>query len=99
MRQFVSVIDVFAPGFIENPEKFELTVNLAHITFPFLLCIALTSFFGSILNTLGNFKPYALTPVILNLCMIFSLVFFANIFKIIADKRKTAVKNNSILFC
>ena len=74
------IIDVFAPGFIENPEKFELAVNLAHITFPFLLCIALTSFFGSILNTLGNFKPYALTPVILNLCMIFSLVFFANIF-------------------
>ncbi|MCR5506706.1 MAG: murein biosynthesis integral membrane protein MurJ [bacterium] len=78
------VIDIFAPGFNENPEKFELAVNLAHITFPFLFCIALTSFFGSILNTLGNFKPYALTPIILNLCMIFSLVFFAQSFSTVA---------------
>ena len=74
------IIDIFAPGFSDNPQKFELAVKLAYITFPFLFSIALTSFFGSILNTLGNFKPYALTPIILNLCMIFSLVFFANTF-------------------
>ena len=78
------VIDIFAPGFAENPEKYRLAITLAHITFPFLFCIALTSFFGSILNTLGNFKPYALTPIILNLCMIFSLIFFANTFPTVA---------------
>ena len=74
------IIDVFAPGFKENSDKFKLAVSLAHITFPFLFCISLTSFFGSILNTLGNFKPYALTPIILNIGMILSLVFFSNSF-------------------
>lgn len=72
------VIDIFAPGFSENSEKFALSITLARIVFPFLLSIALTSFFGSILNTLGNFKPYAFTPIILNITMIFSLVFMGN---------------------
>ncbi len=74
------VIDIFAPGFSENAEKYTLAITLARITFPFLLFIALTSFFGSILNTLGNFKPYAFTPIILNLCMILGLVLFSNAF-------------------
>lgn len=68
------MIDVFAPGFTDNPEKYELAVLFARITFPFLLSIALTSFFGSILNTLGHFQPYALTPIILNSCIILALL-------------------------
>ena len=91
------VIDIFAPGFNENPEKFSLAVSLAHITFPFLLCIALTSFFGSILNTLGNFKPYALTPIILNLCMILSLVFFADEFPTVAHTVSYGVAISGII--
>ncbi|MBR1545068.1 MAG: murein biosynthesis integral membrane protein MurJ [Alphaproteobacteria bacterium] len=91
------VINIFAPGFNDNPEKFELAVSLAHITFPFLFCIALTSFFGSILNTLGNFKPYALTPIILNLSMIFSLVFFANVFPSVAHTVSWGVAFSGIL--
>ena len=74
------VIQIFAPGFIDNPEKFQLALNLSRITFPFLMFIALTSFFGSILNTLGNFKPYAFTPIILNASIIISLLFFASMF-------------------
>ena len=74
------VVQIFAPGFSANPEKFELAVKLSQITFPFLMFIALTSFFGSILNTLGNFKPYASTPIILNTCIVLSLLGFANFF-------------------
>ncbi len=74
------VVQIFAPGFSKNLDKFELAVSLSKITFPFLMFIALTSFFGSILNTLGNFKPYASTPIILNLCIIFSILGFAGFF-------------------
>ncbi|MBD5397909.1 murein biosynthesis integral membrane protein MurJ [bacterium] len=74
------VVQIFAPGFSQNLDKFELAVTLSRITFPFLFFIALTSFFGSILNTLGNFKPYASTPIILNLCIVFSLLLFAKFF-------------------
>ncbi len=91
------VVDVFAPGFKENSEKFSLAISLAHITFPFLFCIALTSFFGSILNTLGKFTPYALTPIILNLSMIFSLVFFANTFPTVAHTVSWGVAVSGII--
>ena len=72
------MIDIFAPGFKEDGDKFAFAISLARITFPFLFSIAITSFFGSILNTLGHFKPYASTPIILNLCMIFALITFSN---------------------
>jgi len=64
------IIKVFAPGFTADPDKFDLAVELARITFPFMFFIALTAFFGAILNSLDRFKPYALSPIILNLTMI-----------------------------
>ena len=64
------VIRVFAPGFIDNPAAMELAITLSRITFPFLALVALTSFFGAVLNSLGIFKPYAAAPIILNLTII-----------------------------
>jgi putative peptidoglycan lipid II flippase len=61
---------VFAPGFADQPEKFALTSDLLQITFPYLLLISLTAFYGSVLNTYGQFAVPAITPVLLNLCLI-----------------------------
>src|SRR5262245_15373585 len=36
-----TIMDVIAPGFRNEPEKFELAVDLARITFPYLLFISL----------------------------------------------------------
>ena len=44
-----------APGFIADPEKFELTVTLSRITFPYLLFISLVSLYGGVLNSVGAF--------------------------------------------
>ena len=74
------MIDIFAPGFSDSPEKYQLSITLSRIAFPFLLSIALTSFFGSILNTIGHFEPYALTPIILNTSIIISLILFSQVF-------------------
>jgi len=63
---------VFAPGFSDDAEKFALTGNLLRITFPYLLFISLTAFAGSILNAYGRFAVPAFTPVLLNVCLIFS---------------------------
>ena len=41
-----TVIDMIAPGFRQEPEKFELAVDLARITFPYLLFIALVALQG-----------------------------------------------------
>jgi hypothetical protein len=46
------IIYLTAPGFSAVPEKFDLTVRLLRITFPYILFISLTSLAGGILNTL-----------------------------------------------
>jgi putative peptidoglycan lipid II flippase len=61
---------LFSPGAIEVPEKFGLTVDLLRLTFPFLLFVSLTALSGGALNSFHRFGLPALTPVILNLCMI-----------------------------
>ena len=66
------VAAIFAPGFISQPEKFQLTADMIRITFPYLLLISMTGFCGAILNSYGRFAVPAFTPVLLNLSMIFA---------------------------
>jgi putative peptidoglycan lipid II flippase len=61
---------LFSPGAVQQPEKFNLTVELLRLTFPFLLFVSLTALAGGVLNSYHRFGLPALTPVILNLCMI-----------------------------
>jgi len=75
---FVAVIELampwamaaFAPGFLANPDKYDLAVTLARITFPYLLFVSLVSLFAGVLNSLGRFAAAAATPILLNLCLI-----------------------------
>jgi putative peptidoglycan lipid II flippase len=59
-----------APGFADEPEKFDLAVLFTRITFPYLLFISLVSLLGGVLNSSGRFAAVAATPVVLNLTMI-----------------------------
>lgn len=61
---------LFAPGFVADPVKFELTAQMIRITFPYLLLISMTGFCGAILNSYGRFAVPALTPIFLNLSLI-----------------------------
>ena len=70
------IINLIAPGFSKNPEKFLLSVDLARLTFPFVVFVCLTSLIGGYLNTLGKFAAMAVTPIILNLTMILTLIIF-----------------------
>ncbi|MCW9033017.1 MAG: murein biosynthesis integral membrane protein MurJ [Rhodospirillales bacterium] len=67
----------FAPGFMEDPEKFDLAVLFTRITFPYLLFISLVSLMGGILNSLGKFAAAAATPVLLNICLIAAILVVA----------------------
>ncbi len=64
------VASVFAPGFIGDPYKFQLTTQMIRITFPYLFLISMTGFCGAILNSYGRFSVPAFTPVFLNLSLI-----------------------------
>ena len=68
---------IFAPGFAEAPDKQALTTAMLRVTFPYLLFISLTALAGGVLNSCGKFAIPALTPVLLNVCMIIAAVWVA----------------------
>lgn len=71
------VVTLFAPGFGEDAERFELAVQMLRLTFPYLALISLTACAGAVLNTYGSFGPPAIAPVLLNLSLIAAVVWLA----------------------
>src|SRR5579872_5728616 len=65
-----NLLDILAPGFRAEPQKFALTVALTRIMFPYLLFISLTALQGGVLNSVERFAATAFTPVLLNLFLI-----------------------------
>jgi len=76
-----AVTMVFAPGFWDDPFKFQLTQEMLRITFPYLLLISLTGFAGAVLNSYDRFAIPAFTPVLLNVCLITAAVFVSPYFE------------------
>lgn len=74
------IILVSAPGFAIDATKFELTVDLLRITFPYIFFISLVSLAGGVLNTYGNFSTPAFTPVWLNVSFIVAMLLIAPYF-------------------
>lgn len=72
-----AVITVFAPGFLDEPDKFELTVKLTRWMAPFLFFIGLAAFCMGILNTLKVFALPAAAPIFQNISMILSVLIIA----------------------
>ncbi len=68
------IMVVFVPGFVADPDKFELTVFLTRIMFPYLACMSLMAAYAAILNSLGRFFAAAFAPVLLNLVNISALI-------------------------
>lgn len=64
---------LMAPGFAEDPEKFRVTVSLTALMFPYLIFIGLMAIAMGVLNSLRHFTAPALSPVLFNLAIIFSI--------------------------
>ncbi|WP_308388951.1 murein biosynthesis integral membrane protein MurJ [Acidithiobacillus sp. AMEEHan] len=71
------LVYLLAPGFAADPAKYQLTVLLTRIVFPYLLLVSLVALSGGILNTYGHFQVPAFTPVFLNLGIIAAALFWA----------------------
>ena len=65
-----AIIYLYAPGFHNDPEKFDLAVGMFRLTIPYLMFMSLTAFASSILNSYGSFASPAFSPVLLNIAMI-----------------------------
>lgn len=64
------LVGLLAPGFVDDPAKFALAVELTRITFPFLLLISCMTLLSGNLNAVERFAAAAAAPVLMNLCMI-----------------------------
>ncbi|MDM8517484.1 murein biosynthesis integral membrane protein MurJ [Desulfobacterales bacterium HSG16] len=71
------IVSMIAPGFIEWPEKYSLTVELTRIMFPYIFFISLLAVIMGILNCLGHFIAPALAPAILNISIITCALFLS----------------------
>ncbi|SIR13145.1 putative peptidoglycan lipid II flippase [Rhizobium sp. RU35A] len=67
---------IIAPGFADDADKTSLTIRLAAVMFPYLMCMSLTAMMSGMLNSLHHFFAAAIAPVFLNLVMI-SALFYA----------------------
>lgn len=65
-----SIVMVFAPGYLQDLNRYALTVELLRITFPYLLFIALIAMLSGIYNCKQRFFLPAFSPVILSCCSI-----------------------------
>ena len=74
------IVYLSAPGFATDPAKFELTVALLRITFPYLFFISLVALAAGVLNTHDRFAVPAFTPVLLNVSFIVGAAFLAPYF-------------------
>ncbi len=68
-----ALVFVLAPGFADDPAKFDLTVLLSRIAFPYLLLISLVSLYSGVLNGLGRFAAAAFSPALLNTALVAAL--------------------------
>ena len=71
------LVYVSAPGFAPDAAKFDLTVSMLRITFPYILFISLVAMAAGVLNTWNRFAAPAFTPVLLNVAFIVAAAFAA----------------------
>jgi putative peptidoglycan lipid II flippase len=76
------LIRIIAPGFIQIPEKFQLTVTLNQIIFPYLFFMGLFALCMGVLNSHRHFFAPAIAPIFLNISIIISVFLFYHTFNI-----------------
>jgi putative peptidoglycan lipid II flippase len=64
-----SLMYLLAPGFAADPDKFELTILLTRIMFPYLLCMSLVALMSGVLNSFGRFVESSAVSIVLNLTL------------------------------
>lgn len=58
-----------APGFLDDPAKFDMSVLFARIAFPYLLCMSLMALYAGVLSAIGNFAAASAAQILLNVVL------------------------------
>ena len=68
------LVTLLAPGFVGEAEKFQLTVWLARLAFPFLAFATIAALIAGLLNSRRRFVAAAYAPAVLNLVLVGALL-------------------------
>jgi len=72
---------LFAPGFHDEPDRWQEALHLARWMFPYLALISLSAMSWAVLNAYRKFSVAAASPALLNLALIFAAIVLAPSFK------------------
>ncbi len=75
------IVRLIAFGFGDDPAKYELTVFLTRLMFPYIFFMSLVALCMGILNSLRHFATPALSPVLLNIAIIAAALFLRGFFE------------------
>ncbi|MCC5979553.1 MAG: murein biosynthesis integral membrane protein MurJ [Salinarimonas sp.] len=67
------LVSALAPGVVGDEQRFDLTVTLTRITFPYLLFVTLVTMLSALLNAHDRFAAAAAAPILLNVSLIAAL--------------------------
>lgn len=73
-----TIMNMIAPGFKSDPEKFQTVIFFARITFPYIFFISIAALISGILNTMSHFAATTAAPILLNANAILALILFAS---------------------
>ena len=76
------LVRIIAPGFASTPEKFDLTVYLTRLMFPYIILISLVALAMGVLNSLKRFRAPAASPIFLNVGIIAGALFLSRCFEL-----------------
>lgn len=68
------IVWLLAREYMSVPGKFELSVFLARVTFPYLALISLVAMLSGLLNARSRFAPGAAAPILLNIFLISGII-------------------------
>ncbi|WP_343188928.1 murein biosynthesis integral membrane protein MurJ [Buchnera aphidicola (Chaitoregma tattakana)] len=74
------IICLIAPGFLKDNEKYNITVFLLQIIFPYIFFICLVSLSSCVLNAWNYFLAASFMPIFLNVSMILFAAFLSKYF-------------------
>ena len=64
------IMQVYAPGFVGEPEKMTLASDMTTIAFPYLLFMSLVALYSGVLNTHGRYASAAAAQSLLNISLL-----------------------------
>jgi putative peptidoglycan lipid II flippase len=68
---------LFAPGFHDEPDRWQQSLHLARWMFPYLACISLAAMSWAVLNSYRQFSVAAASPALLNVALILAAIVLA----------------------